>query len=181
MLRFFFGLLIVQIATVALVLLAPDDLHGIGWLRLIIPILVVGFFSAFWFAAMEKHKRKEDLLKVQAAHAKEREKIQVNAERAKTRLVQKTQQQIAREAKITHSKANFKVGAAFAAAIGAGALMLLTELLTLGMLTLSTAGGALGGYLVRARRGEQKLLDKLETTSQNNSNKSDIKLISNKK
>lgn len=166
MLKFFFGIIIVQIATVILVMLAPDDLQGVAWLRLLIPLLVVGFFAAFWFGSMAKHKNKDELSQAKAVHAREREKIQINAERAKTRMVKKTQQQIAREAKITHSKANFKVGAAFAGAIGAGALMLLTELLTLGMLTISTAGGALGGYILRARKGDKKMLESSEDNKQ---------------
>jgi hypothetical protein len=164
MLKFFFGILIVQAATVGLVILAPDDLQGVAWLRLIIPLIVVSVFTAFWFASMAKHKSKDAMSEVKAKHAREREKIQLNAERAKTRMMKKTQQQIAREAKITHSKANFKVGMAFAGAIGAGALMLLTELLTLGLLTMSTAGGALGGYILRARKGEQKILQATEKT-----------------
>ncbi len=173
MLRFFLGIIAVQIATVALVLLAPD-LQGVGWLRLIVPLLVVGFFAAFWFGSLAKHKSKDDLSHLKEKHAQEREKIQLNAERAKTRMMKKTQQQIAREAKITHSKANFKVGAAFAGTIGAGALMLLTELLTLGLLTISTAGGALGGYIMRARKGDRKLLTSYENEKQ-------IKVIENKK
>ena len=140
-------------------LLAPD-LEGVGWLRLIIPLLVISFFTAFWFGSIAKHTSKDELFQAKAKHAQEREKIQINAERAKTRLVQKTQQQIAREAKIAHSKANFKVGAAFAGVIGAGALMLLTELLTMGLLTISTAGGsALGGYILRARKGDKNVLN----------------------
>ena len=173
MLRFFLGIIAVQIATVALVLLAPD-LQGVGWLRLIVPLLVVGFFAAFWFGSLAKHKSKDDLSHLKEKHAQEREKLQLNAERAKTRMMKKTQQQIAREAKITHSKANFKVGAAFAGTIGAGALMLLTELLTLGLLTISTAGGALGGYIMRARKGDRKLLTSYENEKQ-------IKVIENKK
>ena len=156
MIRFLLGILLVQIATVALVLLAPE-LEGIGWLRLFIPLIVIGFFAAFWFASMAKHKIKDEINVATAEHTQEKEKIQLNAERAKTRLVKKTQQQIARESKIAHSKANFKVGAAFAGTISFGALMLLTELLTLGLLTLSTAGGALGGYLWRAKKGGNRL------------------------
>ncbi len=156
MIRFLLGILLVQAATVALVLLAPE-LHGIAWLRLFIPLLVIGFFAAFWFASMAKHKIKDEVNVATAQHVREKEKIQLNAERAKTRLVKKTQQQIARESKNAHSKANFKVGAAFAGTIGFGALMLLTELITLGLLTMSTAGGALGGYLWRAKKGDKRL------------------------
>ena len=155
MIRFLFGIFLVQIATVTLVLLAPE-LEGVAWLRLIIPLLAIGFFAAFWLSSMAKHKTKDEVNIATAEHAREREQLQLNAERAKTRLVKKAQQQIARESKITHSKANFKVGAAFSGAIGFGALMLLTELITLGLLTMSTAGGALGGYLWRATKGNSR-------------------------
>lgn len=162
MIRFLIGILIVQIATVALVLLAPDELAGVAWLRLAIPIAIVGFFAAVWLSAMAKQKSKEDISKVeqklQMAHAREREKIQINAERAKTRLVKKTQQQISKETKIAHGKANFKVGAALAGVMGLGALMLLTQFLTLGIFMLTTAGGVLGGYLYRGRKDKQDLL-----------------------
>jgi hypothetical protein len=152
MLRFLPGIILIQLATVALVFLAPDNLQGAAWLRLLIPILVVGFFAAFWFAAIAKHKSKDDVAMLKAEHAREREKIQINAERAKTRIVKKTQQQISRETKIAHGKANFKVGVALAGVMGLGALMLLTQFLTLGVFTLTTAGGALGGYLYRGRK-----------------------------
>ena len=162
MLRFFFGILLVQTTTVVLVLLAPDDLQGLAWLRLLIPLLVIGFFSAFWFSSMSKHKSKDEISQMQQQHAREREKLQVNAERAKTRLVKKTQQQIARDAKITHGKASFKVGAALAGVMGFGALMLLTQFLTLGVVTLTTAGGALGGYFYRGRKEKNNRLSHLD-------------------
>ncbi len=166
MFRFLIGIIIIQIATVALVMLAPDDLQGIAWLRLIVPLVVVAFFAAFWFSSIAMHKSKDDLSSLQAKHAQEREKLQVNAERAKTRMMKKTQQQIARESKLTHGKANFKVGATLAGAMGFGALMLLTEMLTLGIMTITTAGGALGGYLYRGNkeRKNNKLLNNPNAT-----------------
>lgn len=165
MIRFLPGVFIVQVATVALVLLAPDNLAGLAWLRLIIPLLVVGFFSSFWFASISKIENKDEISELQQEHAREREKLQLNAERAKTRLIKKTQQQIAREAKITHGKANFKVGAAFAGVVGIGALMLLTQFLTLGIVTLTTAGGVFGGYLYRGRRDKRQQLASLQQGS----------------
>lgn len=152
MLKYFAAILLLQIVTAVLVLLAPDDLQGYGWLRLAAPLLFVGVVSAFWFNSMAAHLRKDHLARADRRFAKEREKIRVNAERAKNRVVKQAQKDIAREAKTTHAKANFKVGAAFAGAIGAGALMLLTEFMALGLMTLTTAGGALGGYLYRARK-----------------------------
>lgn len=183
MFRFLFGILLVQISTVLLVFLAPD-LTGVGWLSLIIPLLVISFFAAIWFASLAKHQIKDEVNAATTQHAREKEKLQLNAERAKTRLVKKTQQQIARESKIAHSKANFKVGAAFAGTIGLGGIMLITELLTLGLLTISTAGGALGGYLFRAKkdfgllRENKKILNKKpDTQTLDNKNDPPIKVI----
>jgi len=175
MLRFLFGILVLQVTTVALVLLAPDKLEGIAWLRLLIPLLMVGLLAAFWFSSIAKNKNSDEISQLQQQHAKEREKLQVNAERAKTRIIKKTQQQIAREAKLTHGKANFKVGAAFAGVMGLGALMLLTQFLTLGVVTLTAAGGALGGYFYRGRK------DKLNTLSRLNESDSQPKIISGDK
>lgn len=159
MIRFLFGIILIQISTVLLVFLTPE-LEGIGWLSLLIPLLVIGFFAAFWFSSIAKHQIKDEINAAASQHAREKEKLQINAERAKTRLVKKTQQQIARESKVAHSKANFKVGAAFTGTIALGGLMLITELLTLGLLTMSTAGGALGGYLFRAKKDFGPLLEK---------------------
>ena len=184
MIRFLLGIILVQIATVALVLLAPE-LHGFGWLRLFIPLLVIGFFAAFWFSSMAKHKTKDEVSAATEQHAREKEKIQLNAERAKTRLVKKTQEQIAKESRSAHNKANFKVGAAFAGTIGMGALMLLTELLTLGLLTISTAGGALGGYVWRSKKGSKNLpyIDKNISNINNDGDNTidgSVKVIKNK-
>ncbi|MGH1350983.1 MAG: hypothetical protein ACRBBN_09260, partial [Methyloligellaceae bacterium] len=47
--------------------------------------------------------------------------------------------------------------AAVAGAVGLGAFFMVGQMVTLGLLTLSTAGGGLAGYLVRARQ-DKKLL-----------------------
>lgn len=173
MFRFMIGIFLVQAVTVVLIFLSPD-LEGYAWLRLAFPVVMVGVFASFWFQSMAKDKSKDQLANLKDEyvkektqredsylaekatlndkHLKEKAKIQINAERAKTKLVKQTQKQIAREAKVTHGKANFKVGATFAAAIGAGALMLLIELFTFGLMTLTTAGGAMGGYYLRAKK-----------------------------
>ncbi len=54
-------------------------------------------------------------------------------------------------------RANLKVGLAFMAVSGLGVLMLVTNMLTLGLLTITTAGGALGGYLLRWRQSRLAL------------------------
>ena len=70
MLRFLIGIFLVQSATVALVLLSPD-LQGFGWLRLAVPIIVIGFFSAFWFQSLAKYKSKNEVENLKGQHLKE--------------------------------------------------------------------------------------------------------------
>ncbi|MEE9350937.1 MAG: hypothetical protein V3U78_01650 [Thiotrichaceae bacterium] len=159
MFKYLLGIILVQIATVVLVLLAPPDLEGIGLLRLIIPIAFIGFVAAFWFSSLAHHLRKDHLNQASAKFAKEREHIRVNAERAKARVMKDAQKEVAKEARVTHAKANFKVGATFAGAIGLGALLLLTQFLTIGIVLLTTSGGALAGYVLRGRKENKVALE----------------------
>ncbi len=152
MLKYFLGIILVQAATVILVLFAPPGLQGAGLLRVIVPVLFISFLSAFWFSSMAHHLRKDHLAKAKEQFARERESLRVNAERSKARVMKQAQKDIAKEARVTHAKANFKVGAAFSGVMAVGALLLLTQFLTVGIVMLSTAGGALGGYLYRGRR-----------------------------
>jgi Flp pilus assembly protein TadB len=157
MLKFIPGILLLQIITVALVLIAPADLSNWGWLRLAVPILVAGFLSAFWFASIAANQRKDAISKLKEDHARERENIRVNAERAKTRLVKQSQQKAMQQVRRSSRQSNIRVGLAFAAAAGLGSLLLLTQFVSVGLLLLTTAGGGLGGYLLRIRQEKGRL------------------------
>ena len=60
-----------------------------------------------------------------------------------------------------HAKSSFKLGAGFIGIVAAGALLIFSQLLTLGFLTLAVGGGALGGYLMRTR---QELMSRSKDT-----------------
>lgn len=152
MLKFIPGVLLLQVITIALMLMAPADLSNWGWLRLAAPILIAGFLTAFWFGSIAAHQRKDHINRLREDHAKARENIRVNAERAKTRLVKQTQRKAMQEVRRASRQSNIRVGLAFAAAAGLGSLLLLTQFVSVGMLILTTAGGALGGYLLRFRQ-----------------------------
>lgn len=158
MLKFLPGILLLQIITVALVLIAPTELANWGWLRLAIPVLIAGFLTAFWFGAVAAHQRKDEINRLQECHAKERETIRVNAERAKAKVVKQAHKETLQEVRRTSTQANIKVGLAFAGMAGLGGLLLLTQFITLGLLTLTTAGGALGGYVMRIRQEKGKTM-----------------------
>lgn len=159
MLRFFAGILLVQIASVALVLLAGVELRDWeAWLPIAVALGVIGLVAAFWFTALAADLRRRDLARLEAGFAREREDLRVKAEREKTRLVRKSQKELLSGTRRAESRANRKVGLAVTAASVAGLLMMLTSFMTLGLALLAGAGGSLGGYLVArkwmARRRE---------------------------
>jgi Flp pilus assembly protein TadB len=149
MLKFIPGILLLQAITIALVLIGPADPANWGWLRLAIPLLIAGFLTAFWFGSIAARQRKDEISRLKENHAKERETIRVNAERARTRLVTRTQRKTLREVRRSSRQANIKIGLAFAGAAGLGGLLVLTQFMSLGLLTLAFVGGALGGYILR--------------------------------
>ncbi|MEB4591855.1 hypothetical protein VSS37_12760 [Candidatus Thiothrix sp. Deng01] len=158
MLKFLPGILLLQTLTVALVLLAPEDIQTWGWLRLATPIIIIGVVTAAWFGGIAANHHKDTISRLQENHARERENLRVNAERAKTRLVKQAHKDTIQEVRRTSTQANIKVGMAFAGMAGLGGMLLLTQFLTLGLLTLATAGGAVGGYILRIRQEKGKPL-----------------------
>ncbi len=152
MIKYFAGIIFIQCITVLLTLLYATDMNPTECIKLGVSLLIIAGLAAFWFSSLSELQNSQRVMRLKERFAKERERLKVTAERDKTKVVKSAQQQIANEARRTHTKANFKVGAAFASAIGVGFIMLLTELLTIGLLTMTTAGGALGGYLYRSKR-----------------------------
>ncbi len=152
MLKYLPGIFIVQAATAALVFASlktqdPELLLAISALAITISLV-----TGFWFASIASHGRKDAVAKVRADYARERESLRVDAEREKSQLMKESQEHITKQTNRAHAKANFKVGAAFAAIMGAGVLMIFTQFLSLGLLTLATGGGALAGYLARVKQ-----------------------------
>jgi hypothetical protein len=162
-LKFLVGILLVQVVTAMLIYISPINFEdGMSLLRLVIPLFFMALIVAFWFSSLSLHLRKDSEHKMKDSFAKEREDIKVKAERAKTRIVKQAQKDIAKEATITHAKANFKVGASFAGVMGVGALFVFAQMVTAGLLTMTAAGGAIGGYYWRGKRIETNRLKELE-------------------
>ena len=159
MLKFLPGIVLVQIITVGLVLIFPvDPVQSAiwSWLRLAAPVLVVGLLTACWFGAVAAHLRKDAISRLQEDHAREREAIRMQAERAKARVLQQAHKETLQAVQRTSTRATLKVGAAFAGLAALGGALLLTQFMTLGLLTLTTAGGAMGGYLLRLRQEKNR-------------------------
>jgi Flp pilus assembly protein TadB len=177
MLRYLPGLILIQLVAVVLLHVnagaAPMDLL----VRAGLPCAVVTLVMALWFstlsssraeerlaALIEAHAREREQLKVEAVEARERvqvdalherEKVQQAARREQDKAVDKVRRDAEKRERRVSRGASLKVGATFFTTACLGVLMLLTELLTLGLLTLSTSAGALGGYLLRWRQTKQ--------------------------
>lgn len=172
MFKFLPGILLIQLVTAGFMFAAMNKSEEPQLVIVIISLsLLVAILAAFWFASIARDMHKTVQTKMQKQHARDREQILVNAEREKADIANKSYQKIEKETKKAHAKANFKVGFAFAAAAGAGGLMIFTQLVTVGMMVLIASGSGLAGYLARAR---QERLSKSKQIAAN-----EAKLINN--
>ncbi len=149
MYRYLPGLLLLQLLTAALIWLGRDtDPQQLLW-QAGLPLGVVAIVTALWFGSIGKADAERSMAKLHVKHAKEREKIQLTAEKEKARVLDKTHKEIRKQERRVGRSANIKVSLAFAGAALAGGVFLIVEFFTLGLLTLSTSMGGLGGYLLR--------------------------------
>ena len=159
--KFLFGIILVQVVTISLVFLSKNDFSTESMIKLAIPLLFIALIIAFWFTSITKYYTKDIVNKMEINFANEREKLKLNAEKAKRKIEKEAQKEaqknILREATKTQAKANFKVGAAFAGVLGIGALFVFAQMVTVGLIALSATGGAIGGYYLRGKREKKNL------------------------
>ena len=154
--KFLVGILLLQGATAIQILASlksdqPEVRLLFGGLSVTLGVIV-----ALWFASIAAAGRKDALARVQEGFSREREKLRVKAEKDKTRLIEKNQRQLTRERDRLRNRASLKVGAAFAGVLSLGLLMLFTQFMTVGLLTLAAGGGGAGGYLLRVRQERRR-------------------------
>ena len=147
--KFLFGILLAQVATYILILFIPTEPNPQSLMRLAIPLGFMALVLAFWFSSIASHHSKDKLVK-------ERDKLLTKAAKEKETIIKEAQRNITREATKTHAKANFKVGAAFAGALGVGALFVFAQMVTAGLLAIAATGGVMGGYYWRGKRVENQ-------------------------
>lgn len=150
--KFFVGTLLVQAVTVILVIAAMRTRLEETWIIYSLLGLMTAFLASLLFSSIASHANKDALNKIKENFSQQREKIRVRAEKEKSKVIEKSHRQIIKQTSRARSKADFKTRAAFVGFAGLGALMLFTQFATMGLLTLSTAGGALAGYAFRARK-----------------------------
>lgn len=151
-LKFLTGVILVQGAAAILAYAAMKSADHQVWLLYGGIALITGFLAALWFSSIAGHFTKDAVAQTREGFSRERERIKVRAEREKTKVIKQSHQQISRERNRARNNASMKTGLSFVAVAGLGILLLLSQFVTVGLLTLTTAGGALGGYLFRARQ-----------------------------
>lgn len=151
-LKFLIGILIVQGVTVLLVITALRTSLEQTALLFVLLNVSIGVLTALWFSSVADAAGRQALARAKEGFSREREKLRVRAEQEKIREVRNTQRQVEREKRRAQTGSNLKSGVMLGGAVGVGAVMLLTQFVTLGLLTLTTAGGAALGYGLRARQ-----------------------------
>ena len=180
MFRFLPGLVLVQLVTLALAWASlgapPPDVA----LRLGLPALIVAATAAFWFAQLGRLDAERERARTRLEHTEERERlrrealveaerlkldaraetdrVRLDAEREKAAVVDAARRESRAEERRIDRRANARVALAFAGAGAAGALMLLTPLVTVGLVTIAATGGGLGGYALRWRQTRSRAL-----------------------
>jgi len=196
MAKFLPAIIALQLFSCGLVLMAINWSYDVQLMIVIVLIaLIIAVLMAFWFssiarniyideqaALLERHAQDRESLRKEAdqekadveqekiqlrnQHARDREGILLSAERDKAKTIAESYQKIEQETRRIHSKANLKVGLAFATAAGLGGILIVSQLITLGTMVVVASGSGLSGYILRARqdqRSRKKQLQDSET------------------
>ncbi len=161
--QFFLGIVIAQSTLYLLWLLNSDCSGAEAVLRIGVPALIIALVLSLWFLSILHSQSKEAQNRIEMRFANEREKIKIDAERAKMRAHKEAQKRIVKETTKAHAKANFKVGAAFAGVIGTGTLFVMAQMITAGVSLISTGAGAAGGYYLRGKRERFRRPETIDT------------------
>ena len=155
MLRFIPAIVLIQVISITLFWVnteASPDWDSVLLLKIGMPLILVSVIAALWFDSIGRQRAVDTIARLKVSHAKDREKLQLKTEKEKTKILKDAQKEITKQGRRVSTRANLKVGLAFVGVACAGLVMIITELVTFGMMTIMTAGGALGGYLARVKQ-----------------------------
>lgn len=155
MLRFIPAIVLVQIISITLFWVNTEavlDWSNVMLLKIGVPLILISVIAALWFDTIGRQRAIDTIARLKVNHAKDREKLQLKTEKEKSKILKDAQKEISKQGRRVSTRANLKVGLAFVGVAFAGLVMIITELVTFGMMTIMTAGGALGGYLARVKQ-----------------------------
>lgn len=142
--RFLLGILLLQVATALLTYTAlMTDLNRTIWLFVALAAFL-GLLVALWFDSVIGAVREQAMARQHKQHTREREKLKVQAERERAKLAVEKNRSL--------GGARLRTGITVGGVAGVGIAMMLAQFMTLGLLTVATAGGAALGYGVRGRQ-----------------------------
>lgn len=161
LIRFLIGIFLLQGVTALLVYTALGSDWQTTWPLYLVLAVSIGTLVGLWFSAIVGADRRHAVARVSERLSKEREEIRVKAEQQRIKDARNQERLVAKAS--AASKAGgigrgltLKSGVVVGGAVGVGVAMLLTQFVTLGLLTLTTAGGAALGYGARVR--QEKLI-----------------------
>ena len=150
LIKFLIGNLLLQAVTVLLVYTAlQGNLEETWWLFVTLGI-AIGVLVAFWFTSIAEGHRRRAESQLKERHFREREAIRTKLEKEKARAIKTTEREAAKLKARAATGNMLKTGGLVAGAVGV--MLVMTQFVTVGLLTLTTAGGLLLGYGVRARQ-----------------------------
>jgi hypothetical protein len=158
LIRFLVGIFLLQGVTALLVYTALETEWHDTWPLFLTLGGSIGAMVALWFSAMVGADRRHAVARATERFSKQREQIRVQAEQQRSKDIRSHERLAAKAARaggIT-SGLTLKSSLVVGGAVGIGTAMLLTQFVTLGLLTLTTAGGAALGYGARMR--QEKLI-----------------------
>lgn len=140
--RFLIGIFLLQGVTGLLVYTALGTDWRSTWPLFLLLGGAIGVLVAFWFSTIAGGERRHAVARAGERFSKEREKIRIKAEQIRAKAARGG----------VGRGMSLKTGVAVGGAVGIGVAMMLTQFITLGLVTLTAAGGAALGYGVRARQ-----------------------------
>ena len=150
--RYIPGIILVQLLTAILLWVNYGADTRTLLLQVALPALLLSLVCAFWFASIGRSDAERVVTRLRLEHAKEREKLNISAEKTRAKVLEQSHKAMRKQERSIGRKASLKVGLAFSVTAIAGVLMLITELITFGLMTITTALGGVGGYFARVRQ-----------------------------
>lgn len=151
--RFILGVTLLQAVTALIVYVALQGDWRTTWPLFALLALGIGLMTALWFGTLASAQRRVGEARLGEKHAKEREALQVKAERLRA----KEREEAARRIMKAQRPRILVPGLMAGGAAGLGLALVLTQFVTLGLLAFAFAGGGAAGYLVRMRQERRRL------------------------
>ena len=112
--KFAIGVLLVQGATVLLVIAAQQANARETWLLLLGLALLIGLLAALWFSSIASHCSQHALARASEKFSRDRERIRRQSEKEKTREIKESHRQLLRETRRVQSRSTMKLAAGLA-------------------------------------------------------------------